>query len=316
MLRELAARYGLGEVLAFRLAGTGIENANYFLTTAGDDGRQRQHVLTLMLQAANAGSAYEPMMRTLAAAGLPVAEPLPNLEGACVESYAGHSVLLQSCLPGRHTVNPTTRQIESLARFTARMHGTLHNPAVTLPAYPRDAAWLGTEAQTSARELPYADAELMRAAVTQVQSLLARGDTVGLPGGMIHGDLFRDNVLFNERGLTGVLDFHHAATGYWLYDLAVIANDWCTDSSGALDGDRVTSLLRAYHGVRPLRPEEVWLFPVFALYAALAFWLSRLAVVLRPDETPSARSKDPNEFRRIVRAHTAHQFYLDPRLLG
>jgi homoserine kinase type II len=57
--------------------------------------------------------------------------------------------------------------------------------------------------------------------------------------------MFRDNVLFSERGLTGVVDFHHAATGYWLYDLAVVANDWCNDSGGVLDADRTLALLRA-----------------------------------------------------------------------
>ena len=169
MLRELAGRYGLGELLEFRLAGTGIENANYFLTTQAQDGRQRRHVLTLMLQAANAGSAYEPMMRALSSAGLPVAEPLPNLEGLRVETYAGHSVLLQQCLPGRHTVNPTTRQIESLARFTARMHVTLRGQELTLPPYPRDATWLDEQVAASAPQIPYADGQLMRATLTSTR---------------------------------------------------------------------------------------------------------------------------------------------------
>ena len=60
--------------------------------------------------------------------------------------------------------------------------------------------------------------------------------------------MFRDNVLFTERGLTGVVDFHHAATGYLIYDLAVAANDWCNDYDGVLDADRTLALLRAYHG--------------------------------------------------------------------
>ena len=118
--------------------------------------------------------------------------------------------------------------------------------------------------------------------------MLRREDVKRLPRGVIHGDVFRDNVLFSERGLTGVLDFHHAATGYWIYDLAVVANDWCNDNSGVLDPDRVLALLRAYHAIRPLTPPEVWYFPVFALYAATAFWLSRLTVALRRAVEPQS----------------------------
>ena len=82
-----------------------------------------------------------------------------------------------------------------------------------------------------------------------------------LPRGVIHGDMFRDNVLFSERGLTGVVDFHHAATGYWIYDLAVVANDWCNDNSGVLDSDRTLALLRAYHAIRPLTRSRSLVFP-------------------------------------------------------
>ncbi len=111
-------------------------------------------------------------------------------------------------------------------------------------------------------------------------------------------------MLFSERGLTGVLDFHHAAAGYWIYDLAVVANDWCNDSSGVLDSDRTLALLRAYHAIRPLTPAEIWYFPMFALYAATAFWLSRLTVAMRRTSEPLVRFNNPEEFQRIVEQHT------------
>jgi len=146
--------------------------------------------------------------------------------------------------------------------------------------------------------------------------LRIRNDVAELPRGVIHGDLFRDNVLFNERGLTGVLDFHHAARGALIYDLAVAANDWCTDSSGLTVPDRAIELLRAYHRIRPLSRSEIRLFPAFALYGALAFWLSRLAVAIERDAGRSVRTNNPEEFERIVSQHHAHFFYLDERMLS
>jgi homoserine kinase type II len=152
--------------------------------------------------------------------------------------------------------------------------------------------------------------------VQEVGSLLARKDVAALPDGVIHGDLFRDNVLFNERGLTGVLDFHHAARGTLLFDLAVAANDWCSDSSGVLDPERTLTLLRAYHQIRPLLSAEAIFFPAYALYAALTFWLSRLTVAADRAGTDNRRFNNPQEFERVVRQRRAHFYYVDERLLG
>ena len=127
----------------------------------------------------------------------------------------------------------------------------------------------------------------------------------------MHGDLFRDNVLFDGPELTGVLDFHHAARGYLVYDLAVAANDWCNRPGGALDPERTAALVAAYHKVRPLTILEKGFFPGFLLYAALAFWLSRLTVALKTDTRSTARFKDPDEFREIVAHRNAHFFQID-----
>jgi homoserine kinase type II len=136
-----------------------------------------------------------------------------------------------------------------------------------------------------------------------------------LPTGIIHADLFRDNVLFNERGLTGVLDFHNAAQGYLIYDLAVAANDWCNDGNGILDPERTLALLRAYHQIRPLTRHELWFFSGFTLYAALVFWLLRLSFAAHPEHAGEVRFNNPEELQRIVEQHSAHFFYLDERLL-
>ncbi len=195
------------------------------------------------------------------------------------------------------------------------MHERMRRSAVVLPTYPRDTEWLQQRAGMVAGYLPHLDQDLIEMSVTGVASMLARTDVQGLPSGMIHGDLFRDNVLFDGQGLTGVLDFHHAARGYLIYDLAVAANDWCADASGCLDPERTLQLLRDYHQIRPLQPLELWFFPGFALYAALAFWLSRLAVALQQSSAGRVRFKNPDEFRSIVLQQSRHPFYVDPRSL-
>jgi len=244
-----------------------------------------------------------------------VAPPLPNMANLYIEQTEGKPAMLQQRLRGQHVYNPTVKQVCALARFVARMHLGLNAQELVLPEYPRNVAWLQQQAAQARGYVSFNDQTLIDDSIYKIASLLSRQDVQHIPRGMIHGDLFRDNVLFNEHGLTGVLDFHHGAQGYWLYDLAVIANDWCNDASGQLDPERTTAMLRAYHQIRPLQDAEIWFFPNFALYASLVFWLSRLTATLENNQIHGVRLKNPEEFRRILAHHTQHSLYLDKRLL-
>lgn len=313
-LEDTLSRYDIGALQRFSVAPNGIENSNYFIS-AQRDNRAHEYVLTILEQAANAGESYVPMMLALAEHGLPVAPPLPNLAGLYNEQTDGKPALLQPRIAGQHVFNPTTKQVCALARFVARMHLTLATCQVELKPYPRTVSWLEQQVKLTSGHVGYSNHALLEESLVKTKSLLSRDDVQSLPQGMIHGDLFRDNVLFNEHGLSGVLDFHHAAQGFWLYDLAVIANDWCTDATGLLDTERTVAMLRAYHHIRPLTDAEVWFFPGFALYAALVFWLSRLTTSLASKHDRNVRLKNPKEFQRILVQHNQHSLYLDKRLL-
>jgi homoserine kinase type II len=313
-LEHAMASYDVGTLVRYWPAASGIENSNYFVRTQ-QHGREREFVLTILEQPSNAGPAYVPLIDLCVAAGLPVPRILRNRQGEPQGSLDGKRVILSDRLGGRHVYNPTRKQVAAVGRFMARFHLATGGWQHPVPEYPRTAPWIAHHAALARRHLDYPSASLLESAVQEVCSLLARQDVAALPRGLVHGDLFRDNVLFNERGLTGVLDFHHAARGPLLFDLAVAANDWCTDSSGVLDPERTLTLLRAYHGIRPLVSAEAIFFPAFTLYAALAFWLSRLVVAVERAGTRNKRFNNPLEFERIVRERRAHFFYVDERLL-
>jgi homoserine kinase type II len=311
-LEEALSRFDIGQLEHYQPAANGIENSNYFVTTRSAQG-QREYVLTIIEQPSNAGDAYVEMMDELAASGLPVAPPIRNIHGLPVDEVDGKPAILQTRLPGKHVYNPTNKQVCALARCAARMHQAMRSSALGLPNYPRDGLWLAETSSVAPGHIPYNDLNLLQTSVQQVHSLLRREDVEELPRGMIHGDLFRDNVLFNEHGLAGVIDFHHASNGYLIYDLAVMANDWCCDATGQMDPERTLAMLQAYHQIRPLVREELWYFSAFTLYAALTFWLSRLAVALDSTSKNLVRFKNPDEFKGIVEQHMRHPFYVDYR---
>jgi homoserine kinase type II len=128
-----------------------------------------------------------------------------------------------------------------------------------------------------------------------------------LPVGIIHTDLFKDNVLFDGGKISGILDFYSACRGPLLLDIAVTANDWCCDN-GLFNLDKVTALLSAYEILRPLQTQEKQHWQTMLRIAALRFWLSRLGHQLYPRQGDIIQQKDPLFFRHLLKQHRESRY--------
>ena len=313
-LQGLLRRYAVGELLHHWPAVHGIENSNYFLRTRLD-GAVREWVLTVLEQASYAGGVLAPLLDLCHASGLPVAPVVRNAAGGIHETLNGKAVLLTARLPGEHPLKPSVAQIKALGGAVAKLHLATGRPTFATPPYPRDEAWLRREAESARAHLGRTASQLANAGVPLLDALLGsatetlrQAEADRLPKGVIHGDLFRDNLLFAGGRLTGLLDFHHAAYGYLIYDLAVAANDWCSRPDGRLNASQANALLAAYQRIRPLTDAELDAFPAFMAYAALAFWLSRLSAAGKARSGLPVRVKDPDEFQRIAVDRAAMRF--------
>ena len=164
---------------------------------------------------------------------------------------------------------------------------------------PRGSAWREQAAQEIRPFLTETEIALLDAEIASQQSSAMNG----LPQGVIHADLFRDNVLFDGARIGGLIDFYFACTDYLLYDVAITVNDWCVSADGKLDEKRTQALLRAYDSVRSFSNEERSAWPATLRVAALRFWLSRMYDLHLPRDGEMVHTHDPKQFKRILQQH-------------
>lgn len=180
----------------------------------------------------------------------------------------------------------------------ARMHLAAADYPARMPN-PRGPAWWTRTVRELSPQLSAEEVAMLRAEVALQQE--HRFDD--LPAGVIHADLFRDNVLMDGERVGGFIDFFYACNDALLFDLAIAVNDWCPLSDGDIDAGRVRAMLAGYQSIRQLTPQEKADWPVMLRAAALRFWVSRLLDYHRPAEGEMVLVKDPDWFRRIIAHH-------------
>ncbi|MGZ8261197.1 MAG: homoserine kinase, partial [Caldimonas sp.] len=292
----LIGSVGLGPLRTVEPCGGGLENTNYFVDTA--TGR---YVLTLFerLDAAELPF-YLALMKHHAERGLPVPMPHGDASGSLVLSLKGKPAAIVDRLPGEHHLVPDATDCAAVCDVLARMHLTARDFA---PAQPhlRGLAWWQETVPIVEPFLDAARAALMADELAYQEHLAASSAYRALPRGAIHGDLFRDNVMFVDGALAGVFDFYFAGVDCLLFDIAVALNDWCVDlASGRLDEDRAAAFVAAYGAKRTLEHAEVRLLPALMRAAALRFWLSRVRDLHLPRDAVVLTAHDPGHFERVL----------------
>lgn len=292
-LVELLSRYPLGELRAQQPIAGGITNTNYFVDT-----ERGRYVLTLLEDdSADDADYFFALTAHLQEHGVPCAHPVADLDGNYLQTLHGKPAALVDRLDGWLLERPTIEQCAAAGEQLARLHFAGRDfPQRRIN--PRGTTWSRSTAARLRPALSVEECVLLDGALCDLQSL----DWSVLPCGVIHGDYFIDNLLFDGDRVAGVLDFYYACDEAWLFDLAIAVNDWCSSDDGALEAESSRAMLQAYASVRPFSADERAAWPLMLRAAALRFWLSRLLDLHFPRAGDLPGSKPPDEFARVLRA--------------
>jgi homoserine kinase type II len=297
-LNQWLKAYPLGTLLELKGIASGITNTNYFVTTT--TGR---YVLTLFEEhSAEELPYFLNLMTHLAERGVPCPHPVKRNDGRQLDELNGKPAALVSCLAGRDIEMPDEIHCAEVGRVLANMH--VAGECFTDTGHDtRDAQWRLVTAEKVLGLLSADDQAILNNTMQRQTNL----NVEVLPQGVIHADLFRDNVLFDGNKIGGLIDFYYACRGAFLYDLAIAVNDWCVNADGSLDKPRVMAMLHAYHVVRPLTEQEKGVWTDMLPIAALRFWLSRLKDKHFPHAGELTHAKDPQHFQKILKWGIQHR---------
>jgi len=299
-LRAFAALYDIGEVMSCKGIAEGVENSNFLLTT-----ERGNFILTLYEKrvAPRDLPFFIALMEHLARHGVACPIPLPGRDGIALRELCGRPAAIVTFLAGMWPRRIQPFHCAALGRALAALHRAGASFRMTRANDLAVAGWrsLFESCRARAAEVQPGLAEELAAELELLEGIWPRD----LPMGIIHADLFPDNVFFRDHELSGLIDFYFACTDFLAYDVAICLNAWCFEADGSLNVTKARLLLDGYRLERPLAPVELAALPVLARGSALRFLLTRLFDWLNQPAGALVRPKDPLEYLRKLRFHRA-----------
>ncbi|TVR82005.1 MAG: homoserine kinase [Rhodospirillales bacterium] len=296
------ADYAIGAVVACKGIAEGVENSNFLLAT--DRGT---FILTLYERRVRPEDLpfFLGLMEHLAAAGVPCPVPVRAQDGTALRMLAGRPAAIVTFLRGLWPKRPTPHHCSGVGEALA----ALHLAGLDFPCgRSNDLSVQGWRALLEAC-VSHGDrfaADLADDLAEELTAELAALETAWpqqLPAGIIHADLFPDNVFFERDRLSGVIDFYFACRDFLAYDLAICLNAWCFEPDGSFNITKARRLLTAYHARRPLTASELAALPLLARGAAMRFLLTRLYDWLNTPRNALVSPKNPAEYLQKLRFH-------------
>jgi len=292
-LKNFLSHYSLGSLVDFSGIHTGIDNSNYAVETS-----QGKFILTIFeTLTIEEIPCYLSLLNHLGEQEFPSPIPQSATNKSFIHTLQNKPAALFNCLPGSSIEAPSINQCTEVGEYLAKLHLLSKNTNFQ-QVNPKD---INGCQSIFERISPY----LSQDEITLLGSELNYQLNVSLPNipqGIIHADLFKDNVLFQQEQMTGMLDFYNACTDYYIFDIAVACNDWCADGA-MINQKKLAAFLSGYNKVRTLSTDEIDCLNVFLRRAALRFCLSRLDHQFFPKEGELTLSKDPGVFRHLLEYH-------------
>jgi homoserine kinase type II len=299
-LEAFLQNYPAGRLMSYKGIAEGSENSNFLLHTSTGS-----YILTLYEKRVDRNDLpfFLGLMHHLAGKGISCPLPVQRKDGELIGMLAGRPAALITFLEGMWMRRPTVGHCREVGKALAEMHVAgadfplSRENSLAIEGWRK--LWQASRGRADEVEPGLADG------VDADFALFDANWPRDLPAGVIHADLFPDNVFFLGEKLSGVIDFYFACNDLYAYDVATCLNAWCFEKDFSFNLTKGTALLAGYQGVRPLSDSEKAALPILARGSALRFMLTRLYDWLTIPDGALVQKRDPVEYIRRLRFHRA-----------
>ena len=297
-LKAFVAQYDIGEIQSCKGIAEGVENSNYHLQTT-----RGSYILTLYEKRVNPADLpfFLGLMDYLAGKGFPCPVPIHGSDGESLRNLSDKPAALISFLSGLWPKAITPSHCYAVGAAAAKMHIAAEGFSLNRENRLDKSAWkeLSCETENQADQIKVGLADTIK----EELEFLDKNWPKKLPSGIIHADLFPDNVFFLQDKLSGIIDFYFACNESFAYELAICLNAWCFETDGCFNTNKASNLVEGYRSIRPLNINEIHALPVLARGSSLRFLLTRLFDLLNQSEGALVNPKDPLEYLRKLQFH-------------
>ena len=299
-ITEFLKDYNEGEIISLKGIAEGVENSNYILQTT-----KATYILTLYEKRVNPDDLpfFLGLMDHLVTKGCNTAAPVRDRDGIILKTLCGRPAALISFLNGLSINRPMAEHCYQLGQEMAHMHMAASDFDLSRKNALSVAGWQGLVQQCEDRADDVAPG--LKDLLHDEMDFLKSHWPTGLPTGVIHADLFPDNVFFMGGKLSGLIDYYFACNDILAYDVAICLNAWCFEADGAFNITKASRLLRGYVKERPMSEEERAAMSILCRGAAFRFLLSRLYDWLNQVEGALVKVKNPAEYINKLKFHRA-----------
>jgi homoserine kinase type II len=298
-VEQFLEQYNINNFKDYKGITEGVENTNYFINTLEQD-----YILTIYEKRVDENDLpfFINLLSNLSENKFPCPKPIANKNNEKINKIKNKNAALVTFLNGQSKNKITSEECFEIGKITAQLHEITKKFNVSRKNNLSIESWQNIFEKTIKKKIDLDETIIKK--TKNYLNFLKDNWPKNLPQGIIHADLFPDNIFFTKNKVSGIIDFYFACNDFFAYEIAICINSICFDNNSTFNMTKAKNLIDGYSSIRTLSEEEKKFLPILSMGAAMRFFLTRLHDFYHTDNKADVKIKDPFEYFKKIEFHS------------
>ena len=298
-VRQFLEQYNINNFKDYKGITEGVENTNYLIKTSEQD-----YILTIYEKRVDENDLpfFIKLLSYLSENKFPCPKPIANKNNEKINRIKNKNAALVTFLNGQSKNKITSEECFEIGKITAQLHEITKKFDINRKNNLSIENWESIFEKTIKQKIDL-DESIIKKTKNYLNFLKDKWPK-NLPQGIIHADLFPDNIFFTNNKVSGIIDFYFACNDFFAYEIAICINSLCFDNNSTFNMTKAKNLIDGYTSIRTLSEDEKKYLPILSMGAAMRFFLTRLYDFYHTDNKADVKIKDPFEYLKKIEFHS------------